>query len=187
MFSNDALFYNCFRFLVYGTFSQLNFNEINEQNLIILNELKSVPTALINALSAFLRSDGYILIIPSIDSDLDSYNQLFRNLNTVLFSTISTEEKRITKINYSHPLYKDVFDQEITNFQYPKVNARFQTTIGSGAVLEYEDGGAFFIQSGRTFVFTSARNEENSNKIQATIQLLINIDQLISSSRKILL
>ncbi|NNK72466.1 MAG: hypothetical protein HKO94_04645 [Flavobacteriaceae bacterium] len=151
------------------SFDQLNFNEINEQNLIILNELKSIPTALTNALSAFVKSDSYILIIPSINGDINTYNQLLREVSNVLFASATDEEKRITKINYSHPLYTDVFDQEITNFQYPKVNARFQTNPTSGAVLEYEDGAPFFIQSNRAFIFTSALNEKNSNMINSPL------------------
>ncbi|WP_370003566.1 BatA domain-containing protein, partial [Winogradskyella sp.] len=59
----------------------LNFNLIPDQNLIILNELETISEALKTALNAFKNDGGNILIIPSNNIDLNSYNQLFKYLN----------------------------------------------------------------------------------------------------------
>ncbi|WP_370091323.1 BatA domain-containing protein, partial [Winogradskyella sp.] len=52
----------------------LNFNLIPDQNLIILNELETISEALKTALNAFKNDGGNILIIPSNNIDLNSYN-----------------------------------------------------------------------------------------------------------------
>ena len=145
-------------------FKALNYNDFEEQNLIILNELKEIPNSLITALKAFSDNGGHILIIPSNDVDLSSYNQLFNNYSISNFSTLNTNEKKVTTINYSHPLFANVFDEKVTNFQYPKVNSFYGLSgVSNSAVLSYEDGSPFLINSGTVFSFTSALNDENSN------------------------
>ena len=74
-------------------------------------------------------------------------------------------EKRITTINYSHPLYSNgVFEKQVTNFQYPKVNSFYNmNTNNSSSILQYEDGSPFLAQAFNSFIFTSALNSENSN------------------------
>ena len=53
---------------VYTTnlFNELNYNTIDNQNLIVLNELKDVPASLITALKSFTDDGGNILIILSL-------------------------------------------------------------------------------------------------------------------------
>src|SRR5690606_27828829 len=105
------------------TFKMLNYNEIPDQNFIVLNELKEIPASLATALKAFSEDGGSVLIIPAPEADLNSYNNF---LLTMALGTLSSEtpvEKKITKIIFSHPLFKDVFEKEVANFQYPKVNS----------------------------------------------------------------
>ena len=142
---------------------QLNYNEISNQNLVVLNELDNIPVSLINSLNSFTTNGGNILIIPSGNVSLNSYNQLF-NYN----SEINNIEKKITSINYSHPLLNQVFDKQISNFQYPKVNSFYE--LGSGSsILKFEDGKPFLNQQGAVFAFASALNTTNSNFINSPL------------------
>jgi hypothetical protein len=52
-------------------------------------------------------------------------------------------EKLITKINFSHPLFKAVFENRITNFQYPKTNGSFTITNTKSAALYNDDQSTF--------------------------------------------
>ncbi|MCF6294523.1 MAG: BatA domain-containing protein [Flavobacteriaceae bacterium] len=150
-------------------FNQLNYNDIEQQSLIVLNELDNLPLALINALKTFSNNGGYILTIPSISIDKSSYNQLFTNYSNMVFGSINTSEKKLTTINYSHPIYSDVFDKKVSNFQYPKVNSFYELTSGSSPILQFEDGKPFLLQSGNLFVFSSALNPKNSNFIDSPL------------------
>lgn len=142
---------------------KLNYNEIGDQNLVVLNEIDNIPVSLINSLNSFRTNGGNILIIPSINASLNSYNQLF-NYN----SEINNIEKRITTINYSHPILDQVFDKEISNFQYPKANSFYE--LGSGSnILKFEDGKPFLNQQGNIFAFASALNTSNSNFINSPL------------------
>lgn len=144
--------------------NQLNYNILESQNLIILNELQSIPNALITALKQFTDQDGTLIIIPSKDITKSSYNILLSNYQST-FNTLVESEKRITTINYSHPLYNNgVFEKRVSNFQYPKVNTYYDITSNqSASVLKYEDNKPFLFKRQNAFVFTSSLSDNNSN------------------------
>ncbi|MEH6536043.1 MAG: BatA domain-containing protein [Psychroserpens sp.] len=145
-------------------FSALNYNTLEQQNLIVLNELNDIPNSLATTLKSFTDKGGSILIIPSNDAVLNNYNQLFTIYGLPSFNTSNTVEKKITTINFSHPLLSNVFDKRITNFQYPKVNSFYTNASGSvSSILSFEDGVSFLAQSGNAYRFSAALNTENSN------------------------
>lgn len=146
------------------TEDQLNYNLLESQNLIILNELSTLQNALIIALKQFSNEGGALILIPSKGINTASYNSFLSNYKSSFNEFIPTE-KRITTINYSHPLYNNgVFEKQVSNFQYPKVNGYYNTTsTASSAILKYEDGKPFLFQNGSAYIFTSALNEENSS------------------------
>jgi len=145
-------------------FNALNYNLLDDQNLIVLNELKEIPLSLTTALKAFTDNGGIILIIPSNNIRLNTYSQLFNNYNFSEFDSINLQEKKVTTINFSHPLLTNVFDKQIRNFQYPKVNSYYSNASNSGtSILSFEDGSPFLSQSNNTYRFSAALNTDNSN------------------------
>ena len=155
----------------------LNFNLIPEQNLIVLNELDNISNALKTAIIAFKNDGGKLLIIPSNKIDLNTYNQAFQNLNISPFKKQNNYEKRITSINYNHPLLANSFYSKVTNFQYPKVNKSYQFSSNSNNVLSFEDGTPFLVGNTNTYAFSSALNSDNSNfkNSQLIIPVLYNL------------
>jgi len=143
--------------------SALNFNLIPNQNLIVLNELETISNALKAALDTFIDDGGYILIIPSNNINLDTYNQLYNGFKMSNFINVNSNEKRITSINYNHPLLANAFYAKVTNFQYPKVAKSYRFSSNSNSVLSYEDGSPFLVGNATAFAFSSALNKENSN------------------------
>ncbi|MCT4629837.1 BatA domain-containing protein [Winogradskyella sp.] len=141
----------------------LNFNLIPDQNLIVLNELESISDALITALKMFKNDGGSILTIPSNKSTKNTYNQLFTEIKISLFTLKNNTNKRITSINYNHPLLANAFYSKVSNFQYPKVENAFRFSSNSNSVLSFEDGSSFLIGNSGSYVFSSALNEDNSN------------------------
>ncbi|WP_417370622.1 BatA domain-containing protein [Gelidibacter japonicus] len=145
-------------------YNELNYNSIIDQNLIVLNELKNIPNAMTTSLNSFSDDGGSILIIPSNESDLNSYNQLLNTFLLPNFSSLISTEKRITKINFSHPLLTNVFDKKVDNFQYPKVNSYYSLSNPSFTrILSFEDDTAFLTQSHNVYAFSASLEEDNSN------------------------
>lgn len=144
--------------------NQLNYSIINQQHVIVLNELNSIPNALIDALKSFTNQGGSLVVIPSTDINLESYNQLLNDFGSHFNEGIQIE-KRITTINYSHPLYSSgVFEKQVDNFQYPTTASFYNiTSKNASSILKFEDGKPFLNQTKHTFVFTSALNTTNSS------------------------
>jgi len=140
----------------------LNYNQISTVNTIILNEINQIPTSLANALKTFADAGGTVCFIPAASGNLTSYRQFMNSLSLEGFLSQKKQEKKITTIHFSHPLYRGVFDKKISNFQYPKVNSYFLAKTNN-TVLSYEDNSPFLYKSGNLYTFTAALNIENSN------------------------
>jgi hypothetical protein len=147
-----------------SNFNALNYNSLDQQNLIILNELMDIPNSLGTALKSFTDNGGKLLVIPSSDIRIANYNQLFNGYGLSRFDRLNAVEKKITSINYSHPLLTNVFDKRVSNFQYPKVNGFYSNATNSvSSILSFDDGTSFLAQSGNTYRFSAALESENSN------------------------
>ncbi|WP_427872844.1 BatA domain-containing protein [Flavobacterium sp. MMS24-S5] len=151
----------------------LDYNSLEKQNTIILNELIDIPQTLQTTLKAFVSKGGNLVVIPSEKTSLSSLNALLGNFGKIQFGNLETNSKLITKINFDHPLFSGVFENKITNFQYPKVNSSFAVSSSYPAVLSFEDQTAFVTAvqnqvSGIT-VFTAPINSANSNFQQSPL------------------
>lgn len=145
------------------SFRNLNYSEIPSQNLIVINELTNIPESLSSALKSFSENGGSLFIIPSEEGNINSYNTLLTKLQIGSFSEKRVQEKKITQIVFDHPLYQDVFEKHVVNFQYPKVNSFYISNSQATSVLKFEDEKPFILQYKNTFVCTAPINTKNSN------------------------
>ncbi|HSD13797.1 MAG TPA: BatA and WFA domain-containing protein [Flavobacterium sp.] len=147
--------------------SGLDYNAIERQDAIVLNEIKDIPQALSTTLKSFYEKGGNVVLIPSAESNTQNINVFLSNFSAIQFGSLQNQEKQITKIAFSHPLYKTVFERKTDNFQYPKVNVAFSTNSSGSPVLSYADQ-SFFLSSttnkiGHLYVFSAPINKTNSN------------------------
>ncbi len=157
IFTNDEFNLTSFKF------NELNYSSIENQNLIVLNELNNIPNSLTTALKVFHQNGGSIIHIPSEVARISNYNQFYQLFTIAQPDTISNREKKITKIQFSHPVYQDVFDKEVQNFQYPKTEKSYHFNGRSSNLLLFEDGSPFLFEKNKVFVFTSPLNKLRSN------------------------
>ncbi|MDY8135580.1 BatA and WFA domain-containing protein [Aquimarina sp. 2201CG5-10] len=148
--------------LISNSFENLNYNELSNANLVILNEVKQIPVSLVNAIKSFMDQGGVLCFIPASDGNPTSYQQFISSFSSQGLSSLQNREKKITTINFSHPLYQGVFDKRVTNFQYPKVNS-YYTANATNTVLSFEDNSPFLYKTNTAYIFTAAINQENSN------------------------
>jgi hypothetical protein len=141
----------------------LNYSELNEQNLIVLNELKSIPNALTSSMKSFTANDGRLVVIPDTQIDLASYGQLLSNYYSTSYTQRVNASRDITNISFSHPLYKNVFEKNVANFQYPKVSQFYKIKTNATPILSFQDGDAFLVGSEGISIFTASLSSKNSN------------------------
>lgn len=141
---------------------KLSYNLIDDQQVIVLNELKMIPQSLINILLSFRENGGQLILIPNNDVEPSEYAALLTAFGLPPFGKKSTEKSMVTSINYEHPLYREVFERRATNFQYPSISQNFQYNAGSPA-LTLDNGNVFLTKGKGIFIFSGSLNETNSN------------------------
>lgn len=155
------------------TLSALDYNKLEEQDAIVLNELDEIPQSLITTLKSFVEKGGNLIIIPSALCSISNLNSLVSNFSNLKFDALENTEKQITKINFNHPIYNSVFEKKVVNFQYPKTKKSFPLSSSYPAVLSYEDGSFFLTstnnQIGKTAIFAAPISIENSNFQQSPL------------------
>ncbi|MEM9362543.1 MAG: BatA domain-containing protein [Bacteroidota bacterium] len=141
----------------------LDYSLIDTQNVIILDNLESIPTGLVRILLAFKANGGSLIVIPAETCDVPSYNQLLaQHFNTKILTSLALQ-KRIANISYDHPLYKNVFERRVENFQYPQTNRYFKIISRAPKILSFEGGDPFLIGLDGFYFFTSSLKKEVSN------------------------
>lgn len=145
-----------------NTLKNINYSSLQNKNLIILNELENIPEALQQALTAFPKNGGTVVVIPNINSTTTSYNALLKNYSTT-FSQKVNYKQEITSINFDHPLYTNVFDQKVQNFQYPEVEAYFRINTKKSTILSFVNKEPFLVGNKGFYLFTSPLSGTHSN------------------------
>jgi len=153
----------------YSNFSlqALDYNLLDKQDAIILNELKDIPQALQTTLKSFVEKGGNLIVIPNSESSISNMNTFLSNFGGIQFKALGTSEKMVTKINFNHPLFSGVFEKKVDNFQYPNTKTSFEISNSAPMVLGYSDQTSFLsaIQNGvsSVYVFAAPINKTNSN------------------------
>ncbi len=150
-----------------STIETLDYNSIEKQDAIILNELENLPPALVTNLKSFVEKGGNLIFIPSSESKIAETNRFLGNFGQIQFGNNQNTSKLITKIAFQHPLFQSVFEKKIDNFQYPSTKQNFQLNTANPPILSYEDQSCFLTsvqnQVSSVFVFAAPINKMSSN------------------------
>ena len=72
-------------------------------------------------------------------------------------------KRNISSIAFSHPIFKNVFEKRVDNFQYPTVDQYFSVKTRATSILSFEDSAPFLIGAENIYLFTAPISAENSN------------------------
>ncbi|MDN3594289.1 BatA domain-containing protein [Zunongwangia endophytica] len=157
IFTEDQFEYTNF------TEEEVDYSVFSNADVIILNEVKQLNTALQNQLIEGSKKGVTICIIPPSELSIENYNQLLSNLNLPLLQQKQNRELLITDIAFQHPIFDNTFEKEIDNFQYPQVQTSYNFTSIATAALSFQNNDAFLLNSGQNYMFSAAINQQNSN------------------------
>ncbi|NYJ28846.1 BatA domain-containing protein [Allomuricauda sp. ARW1Y1] len=157
-----------FEFQKYGL-AQLDYSVLDEQNVVVLDNLTSIPNSLQNVLRTFKNEGGSLIIVPASTADVASYNSLLSAWSGTQLTQKVVSETRLTQITFDHPLYRNVFEQRVTNFQYPFVKAYYNVQTSLPIALAMDGGNPFLLGDDGFYVFTVPLELENSNFINSPL------------------
>jgi hypothetical protein len=154
-----------------SSLQSINYNAIQNQQLIILNELENIPEILINSIVQFSKNGGNIVVIPNKKIAISSYNLLLKKLNLGNIAPLKTDTLKITTINYKHPIFKNVFSKKVTNFQYPAVQSHYPILAAISKIVSFENNIPFISQfaNSNLYFVSSALNKTNSNFLKSPL------------------
>lgn len=169
LFDKDSLF-------VFNSLSQkqLDYSRLLDYNCIVLNELKEVSSGLSLELNKFIKNGGHVLIFPSADIDLMSYQRFLQSINANYYQALDTLSTKVDAINLLHPIYADAFEKDkkqIPNLNLPSVNQYYVlsklTRNTQEDLLKLQNGNAFLtrqsIGSGAIYLSAVPLNSVYSN------------------------
>jgi hypothetical protein len=159
---------------VQTSLQNVNYNTIPKQQIIILNELEKIPESILKSLLDFSKKGGSIVIIPNSKSDIKSYNVFLNKIANAKILSKIVDTLKITNINFSHPLFKNVFSEKVNNFQYPIVKSYYPIiSKNKSEIISFENNSSFISQikeaNSNVFLISSSLSKENSNFLNSPL------------------
>ena len=133
----------------------VNYSELSSQNLVVLDELPTFSRALENGIRDFAENGGNVVIIPGEEIDVNVYNRMLGGLGLPALDTLIIGDLSITDIAYDHPLYRDVFEKQVSNFNYPSSSRHYITRGVFPYILGHQDRTPFLLGTSGRYLFTS--------------------------------
>ena len=141
----------------------INYSSFQKQDLIIINEIQKISVALSENLNVYNKNGGNIICIPNEDIDKKSYSKIFNNFKE------NYKDTRLTNINFSHPIFKNVFEKKISNFEFPFFKQHYKLKNYESKILSLENENPFLVYNNNKYVFAASFNNKNTNFKQSPL------------------
>jgi len=154
--------------------AKLDYHELENQDVLIINELQQLPEALQSSLKAFTNQGGTLIVIPAVEPNSQAaFNAFINQFGTFQLSPFQQTPQLITQIAFSHPLYKNAFEKSIRNFDYPKVTNGYDLQSAYPKLLSFANQQPFLVAvptaNAAVYVFSAGLNTTNSNFQQSPL------------------
>lgn len=133
--------------------------KLSQADLIILDELPQISGGLASGLRDAVTSGATLLIIPSANADVQSYNSMVTSMGLPALGLVDTANTRVSRLEPNDPLFKGVFETPPQNIPYPQVLSSYRLATGPGRTLMSLLNGNTFLASasmgkGRVFLLS---------------------------------
>ena len=149
--------------------NRIDYNTLGDQNLIILDQLPTIPEILQRSLIEMSANGISILQIPSMQENRESWQSLNLAMGLPSRDSVVTNEVLVNRINYDHPLLQEVFNDRVDNFKYPMVNSYYTLDSRSQHILEFSGGVPFLYGSNGNYAFSASVSPENSDLLSSAL------------------
>lgn len=144
---------------------------IQKADLIVLGELKSFSSGLINLLKFAKEQKKGVLVVPSINIDFDSYNSLAKEIGGVVFSRRDTSLIELKVVDEQGDFYQQVFDtegkqKENVKVQMPLLKTHYQVEFSGHffrKILQKSNSESYLLKDGNLQYLTSPITVQGSD------------------------
>lgn len=157
--------------------TNINYQLLASNQLILLDQIEGLSSALIQELIKFVTNGGSLCIFPSPKMNLMEVNNLLTSLSIGKYNSLVEKEAVATSINQQADLFQDVFDELPNNLQLPKVNSYWKIAIRSNVLVEklmtFRGGDPFISvfesKKGKVYLSAVGLSAEQSNLVNHAI------------------
>ena len=87
--------------------NRVNYKNLLENDVIILNQINSISSGLSETLKNCLIKGASLIVVPSDKINMEDYNQFFNKFYIDKFSATNNSKTFINQISSSHPIFKE--------------------------------------------------------------------------------
>lgn len=153
---------------------QLDYSLFSTYDLIILDELPTIPSGLISELYNYAQNGGNVVVFPSGQADLTDYKNLTQRFNANAYRALEQRERKVSFVNFEEFLFNDVFEDRRNNLKLPITQSNFKlakrATSGEEVILRYRDGNTFVgkyrVEKGHLFLCAAPLNMDYSDLVK---------------------
>ncbi len=105
--------------------TQVDYNSLSSNNLIILNELNEISSGLSQELQKFVNNGGHLLVIPAENIKTENYKAFLSSIGSNYYTVLNRTTQKIAEVNLHNPVYWDVFESMPQNIDLPQVQSYY--------------------------------------------------------------
>ena len=132
--------------------SSIDFSKFSSSDLIILNQLNTYSSGIVDELMKYTEVGGSLLIIPGDNTNISSINELLLATNVGRFSKKDTTNTKVSYLNFDSPFFRDVFKKTPKNMDLPKVFSmyvlNFSNRSNNRTLMKTQSGNNFLVRGG---------------------------------------
>ena len=133
------------------TASNLNYSLLSSADLVVVNGLDKIDDALMDAIVSSKEKMGALLIVPSTQLDLLSYQKL---LPIPISKNQNSESTELNKPDFKNPFFANVFEDKTSSIAMPHASALL-SWADRFAILKFKNDQPFLSQFDKTFLIAS--------------------------------
>lgn len=174
----------------------LDYSQFGDYQMIILNDVDVLSSGLAFELKSFIENGGNVLVFPSANADLNTYNAFLNSLPANELQNFENAEKQVSQVNIEEFVFRSVFENQSANLKLPTTKGSFKlnrlNSRKEEILLTYRDGSSYIskyqIGDGH-FYFSSAPLDINVNDLvkngEVFIPMIYKMAISAAKSRKI--
>lgn len=149
----------------------LDYSLLQNTNLLILNEVSTFSSGMIQEVMKFVQNGGHLLFIPSSKSDLNSTNELLLAVGAESLSGKDSSTLKVETVNLQSDIYRNVFTKWEERIDLPTTSKTysFSTRVNANSerLLTLSNGSSLLSSysnnSGKCYILSTPLDDSWTN------------------------
>lgn len=177
-----------FKYTQYSS-GNVNYARLTEAEVVILNGLFEVSSALATTVSNYIQEGGTVMILPPVSDDLAGYTSLFNTIGIGAQITKPLGNKvELLAPAADNPFFKGIFADYDRKMQMPSAVRSLSWSRASEDILKYRGGASFFSRfdrgKGKVYLMGAPLHEDYNTLVNHALLLPVMYKVAISGYKQ---